>query len=209
MNENRDILPVRVCSFDVGEKNMACCELLEDATNDSYKILNWEIIDISDKSSSLEKVCYNIPKMILEKKYINFSNHIAIESQPRFNTRMRIISYALSTSLYCLSPDQNALNIKFISPTQKLKSLDVDLKASYSKRKKEAINECEKLLKTITNGSDYMSILSEKKKLDDFADCFLQAIVYIEEQKNQRNKKICKRRKKSSQVPRKKRKMSK
>lgn len=199
----RNILPIKVCSYDIGEKNMACCELVEDIMNNSYKILNWEIIDLTPKTNGkIEHICYNIPKMILDREYMFNARHLALESQPRFNTRMRIISYALATSFICLSKNKETLNIKFISPTQKLKRLDFDLKLSYKDRKREAIILCMKILNSMEDSKKYVDLLSEKKKLDDFADCFLQAIVYIEEQRATKNK--SKVEKKSSIVEKKK-----
>lgn len=87
--------------------------------------------------------------------------------------RMRTIQGMLTQYFICNGIE----NIKYISSQNKLKNYDVP-KKTYSERKKSGINIVSNYLKT--NKSSWECFYENHKKKDDLADCYLQAIYYID-----------------------------
>jgi hypothetical protein len=71
----------------------------------------------------------------------------------------------------------NYKNIEFISAQNKLKLFCDKKKTSYNERKKLSIEFCKDLL--IKNNKSEINYFLQHKKKDDLADCFLQGIYYL------------------------------
>ena len=83
---------------------------------------------------------------------------------------------------------KNITNIQFISASNKLKMFMGNKKTTYAERKKLSIEATKNILIDMqcdNNEKDkIIDIFNKHKKKDDLADCFLQAIWYIENIKN-------------------------
>ena len=70
------------------------------------------------------------------------------------------------------------IDIRFLSASNKLKSF-VSKGTNYSERKKIAVKECLSLLVDNVINATFIPFYKSHKKKDDLADCFLQAIYFI------------------------------
>lgn len=69
--------------------------------------------------------------------------------------------------------------IKYISAINKLKSFIGNKKTTYNERKKLGIEYCKKIISKQLQFKSWETFLSSQKKIDDFADSFLQGIYYL------------------------------
>jgi len=186
-----------ILSFDVGIKNLAYCQI-DSITKD---ILDWNIIDCSINKK--DNQC-QIIKLISELDSIpNLleSEIILIEKQPSFNPIMRIISnaiyvyfilrisYELNTDNYkkikilyysaknklklCTETDSYKKNEQYKNSNNRV--VKKDRAKNYYNNKKAAIEHTNILL---TN-DDFLTFFNKSKKKDDLADCYLQALAYL------------------------------
>lgn len=186
MKNVENFLPMKVCSFDIGEKNMACCELIEIPATKQAKILNWQIFDLSNGKKTKEpvqNVCRRLIAMIDDNLYLRTARRVVIEMQPNTNTRMRIISYALDSVFQTLAKARNyEIVVDFIHAVKKLSLYpnedQVTLKTNYKLRKKLSVELCKDFLKQHKDEKN-LKFLTNCKKADDYSDCYLQGVAYI------------------------------
>jgi len=161
-----------ILSFDVGIKNLAYCQL----DSNCKSILDWNVIDCTSINIIL--------KLISELDSISNlldTDLILIEKQPSFNPKMRIISTAIYVYFTLrINHEQNKkIKILYYSAKHKLKLCDVKLdkiyKSKYTYNKKVGIEQTKILL----NKSPFLDFFNSHKKKDDLADCYLQALAYI------------------------------
>jgi hypothetical protein len=90
--------------------------------------------------------------------------------------------------LYKQVLEGSTCQIRFMSATSKLqlgKMLDLDVrtltkaKSSYVQNKKRGIAYCSYFLRHCVNADAWKHVIDDRKKKDDVADCFLQAIYYL------------------------------
>lgn len=157
-------------SFDIGIKNLAYCML--DTTDKT--ILDWNIIDCSDKNETLKAI-----KELDSLPHLLCSDIILLEKQPSFNPKMRTMSTAIYVYFILrIQHEQNRLiKILFYAAKYKLKCCDIQIehktKSKYRQNKNLGIEHTRHLLLTHKN------FFESNKKKDDLADCYLQGISYI------------------------------
>lgn len=159
-----------ILSFDIGIKNLAYCMIdSEDKT-----ILDWHIIDCSDKNETLKaiKELDSLPHLLL-------SDIVILEKQPSFNPKMRTMSTAIYVYFVLrIQHEQNrSIKILFYAAKYKLKCCEVSIehkcKSKYRQNKNLGIEHTRYLLKS------HKDFFEKNKKKDDLADCYLQALSYI------------------------------
>ncbi len=159
---------------------------------DSYKVK-------SLKKKAVGSIDIDVLKVELIKKleerndFLNVDS-ILIENQPSMkNPKMKAISstlydYFLIRGIFDKERLQsNVKNVKFMSPSNKLKLADdsdskklIKLKGneakSYKLTKSLGVKYCRELISKYDN---WVGVFEQHKKKDDLADCFLQGLYYI------------------------------
>ena len=166
---------MKTLSFDVGMKNLAYCIV------DGEKIIEWDIITVL--SSYNETLCINLVKELDKYPSMLDANQVVIEKQPAKNNKMRIMEHLL-TSYFVIKgindKDKPMKKVKVYSAKFKLGTSTVRGKQNYSARKKLAVTRCAEFLKRSTQEEIFVNKFNKSKKKDDLADCFLQALSYID-----------------------------
>lgn len=159
-----------ILSFDIGIKNLAYCMI----DSEDKSILDWNVIDCSGSNETLRVI-----EELDQLEYLRDADIILLEKQPSFNPKMRNISTAIYVYfiLRIQHEQQRMAKIQFYAAKYKLKCCDIKIehktKDKYRQNKNLSIVHTRHLLKS---HSDFFE--SHKKK-DDLADCYLQAISYI------------------------------
>ena len=139
-----------------------------------FEYVNQEIAS----EMSLLEISISIKKNLIFhlNDYLEKIDVIIIENQigPLANKMCSI--QGMLTQFFVLN---NISNIQFISATNKLKNF-VKQKTSYHERKKISIEITRNLLNNLNIEQD---VFCKHSKKDDLADCLLQAIWYIQENK--------------------------
>lgn len=195
---------MKIVSIDVGARNLAVIVLESDVSPPTYASLQikyWNCIDIIELYGSTAKNSNKIPPHTiitmmckcldgLESHFTDL-DYVVIERQMRRASRNQLLGTAIMTYFIC---KYEKCSVQFIAASAKLKidthdlgckgtvSLfqnDKTLSASQNKtrRKKMAIQVCEEILKSNTNLG---LVIPSSSKKDDLADCFLQAIAFIQ-----------------------------
>ena len=189
-----------ILSFDVGIKNLAYCQV-DSITHD---ILDWNIIDCSVPKN--QDVIVRLIEELENNSNLLESDIILIEKQPSFNPQMRIISTAIYVYFTLrLNYEQNRkVKIIYYSAKNKLKicgeteslqnkndgKADGTLRGKKGKRKSYYYNKKAAIEQTKINLENkikdnqvfyniFLKFFNSNKKKDDLADCYLQAISYL------------------------------
>lgn len=181
-----------IVSFDMGICNLAYCILSindEDLKNEKgkYQIKEWKRVHLEGDRKNIEELSCSLLDIL---DYITFSvleeqsNVIwLIENQPAFKApTMKSLQIVIYT--YAMMMKKNfgeTHKAKFMSASSKLKLIEKRLgkiiEKEYKTHKDAAIKYTEQLIK---NDDDLMNIFNQEKKKDDLADCFLQALSFID-----------------------------
>jgi hypothetical protein len=192
---------VKIVSFDVGIVNLAYC--IVEKTNESIKILRWEIIALSEKGSTFSA---HIAKSGIAELYLTLiheldkrpwlldTDTVLIEKQPSFNPKMRIIAGCLQTYFYIRGivdkQEKMIRSVLFFSPKNKLKcytgpELDISskngkiVKGKYAQTKKMGVLIARSKLEEYSETPEWCTFFENSKKKDDLSDCYLQALTYL------------------------------
>lgn len=171
-------------SFDIGIKNLAYCQI----DTETKDILDWHILDCSGNKNAVLAVIEQLETApnLLE------SDIILLEKQPSFNPTMRMVSTAIYVYFTIRLNYENSLNTKimYYSAKHKLKicnSTEIldgktkvnpkqNRKKNYYLNKKAAVEETRILIYS----TGYLKFFEKSKKKDDLADCYLQALAYLQ-----------------------------
>ena len=171
---------MRIVSWDIGITNLAYC-LME-----NRNIIEWGIIDIREEGNPKKKDINKIGPILIEKmmtydKLINV-DYILIENQPVLkNPVMKSIQMILFAYYVMAKINHNRIkDIHLISASNKLKvyngpKIELNIKSSYSRRKKLAILHTNYFLK---DNFLKLSFLNQHKKKDDLCDTYLQSLYF-------------------------------
>lgn len=169
---------MKIVSIDIGIKNLAICVI-----DESLKIYDWKVIDISSSSKKTEisDLATNIYSGLDNNDWSDI-NHVLIENQPVLkNPTMKTVQilvygYFHSLKMRCVSE----LDVRFISARSKLTVDNVvtctKYKTKYKNSKMSSVLTTFEYLKD----HDMLCVFTDSKKKDDLADCFLQAVYFIQ-----------------------------
>ena len=203
--------------FNIDTKNVCCYKLKNDTCNKKSKFCNnfnyycnihakqeyknLELKEIKNKTVNkliFDNVKYNLIMELENRPSLLKANYVVIENQPSFkNPRMKSIAstiydyYLIRGIIDKNITKSNILEVKFISPSNKLKLIsDQDNKElikvknnqnnnsdskSYKLTKSLAIKYCAELIDHL---DDWKVFYNSHKKKDDLADSFLQGIYF-------------------------------
>lgn len=196
---------MKILSIDCGIKNLAYCVITLDENNEKsdleYSIEKWDVVDVLD-SEHVEKKkpdFYFTSERLIEMLYDTFSididfsgfDYVLIENQPvQKNPVMKSIQMIIYTFFLMMRHQFGQTTIiRLVSASNKLKVLKrplafsqkiVDCKNEYKKKKLMAVELCLHYLKEIMHDEVNLQKISTCNKKDDYADCFLQGIQFIE-----------------------------
>jgi hypothetical protein len=155
------------------------------------------IIHIKKSANDLDLISIgkNLKKELNKIEEMKTVTHVIIENQisPIAN-RMKTIQGMLAQYFIMNTPTNtnninditNDISIEFLSSSGKLKGFEKqneNISSEYKQHKKDAIYYCHSFLENEKFSSWKSHILHHKKK-DDLADCFLQGIWYLQNNKN-------------------------
>lgn len=107
-------------------------------------------------------------------------DYVLIENQiSTIATRMKTLQ-GMITQYFIM---RDVENIEFVSSTNKLKPFLDKKKTSYAERKKLGINITNKLISETGGLHHWIDTFQKSKKKDDLADCFLQGLWFMKENK--------------------------
>ena len=164
---------MKLCSFDVGIKNLAYS-----ITEDSV-IHHWEVFDISYNSN--EGLCVALVKALNLRPHLLQCHRVIIEKQPSRNNKMRIVEHLLQAYFIIkgvLDDNSPMAHATTYSPKHKLGSDSHKGASGYRERKKLGVQRCKAFLEQTQQPSPIMELFAKSKKQDDLADCLLQALSF-------------------------------
>ena len=192
---------MRVLSIDCGIKNLAYC-ILSLNTGLEYSIEQWNVVDVLDTSNINHKKkpdFYLTSERLVEMLYDTFSidadfsgfDYVLIENQPvQKNPVMKSIQMIIYTFFLMMRHQfGHETIIRLVSATNKLKVLKrplvtstkiTECKNEYKKKKLMAVELCTHYLKEVMKDEANLEKISTCNKKDDYADCFLQGVQFIE-----------------------------
>lgn len=184
---------VRVLSFDVAICNLAYCLIELDTDTGKYDVITWEVInlkaDMDSKKQDFETTSKKLVQVLNQKFDADLHIDIVlIENQPVIkNPVMKSVQMMIYTFFLIKSLQRSfEMDVKLVSARNKLKvvhrptDMNIEASSSYQKNKKEAICIANHYLQCILQKDELISLFQQHKKKDDLADCFLQAIWFIE-----------------------------
>lgn len=172
---------MKICSFDIGIKNLAYCILDQDS-----KINYWEVINL--EASTETEITEKLIEIFDERDFLLECDIIVIEKQPSFNPKMKMLSHVLHCYFVLRGiVDRNITHSKiekitFISPKNKLKVytgpyVKVRAQTPYARTKRLGIEYCKYM---ITEEEEcFKDLFKRTKKKDDLADCYMQGVYYL------------------------------
>jgi hypothetical protein len=194
-----------IASFDIGIYNLAYCVLSVDSCPDckcngdaslAAKILDWGILCTKDTPNKVDMntIARNLIALLFEK--LSDQNYnidvVLIENQPCMkNPTMKSVQMIVYT-FFMMQNHINGQNIdvKFISAGNKMKvkykcdTSSITSASKYQVNKKTVVMYAMHYLELTkdVNGS-WIDVFMKEKKRDDLADCYAQALHYIENMK--------------------------
>ena len=174
---------MRLLSWDIGINNLSYCLLEKDDSESGFKILDWDIIDVSTETKKTTDILYNIPIELDKRNDKGFFkvDYVLIENQPCLkNPKMKSVQLGVYCYFLMRGMIDSTINystikdIIFVSAQCKLSIYDgpevvLTVKSKYTQRKKLAIAHTKYFLEHYDEQRDYMT--SHKKK-DDLCDSF-------------------------------------
>lgn len=149
-----------------------------------YNNNKWDkIVNKKQNASKIDLISIgrNLHSKLNLNEHLNNATHVIIENQisPIAN-RMKTIQGMIAQHFISLGIN----HIEFVSSGNKLKELEKisNAKTSYKQNKQDGIIHCNKILEQKFENR-WMIHFNNSHKKDDLADCFLQAIWFIEKNK--------------------------
>lgn len=146
-------------------------ESLIDALCSKYKTA-LELPKVSE--ISFTNICKGIIKHLVPLLETYDITTILIENQP---SRIAPVMKNVQSALTMFFVTQNCKNIRYMSACNKLKKNKGTGPTDYATRKRTAVE----LIRSQLNDSPFVKVFEEYTKKDDLADCYLQAISYLED----------------------------
>lgn len=178
-------------SFDCGLYNLAWT-IFHIENKNKYSVYDWGIISLNSGKKKTDFEYYN--RVLLEKlielfqihDFIPHFEYVLIENQTTISPTNKNISVIIYTFFNMLAINTKHIEIKFISPSNKLKVANkpelpiFNIKNKYQIRKKTAIIYAEYYLVNVLYDNEKFLEFQKNNKRDDLADSLLQGIYFIE-----------------------------
>lgn len=175
-----------ILSFDVGYRNLAYC--LASVTDDQFTIKKYGLKDFG----KVRSVCQLVPNLItfLRNTFTDCNwDYVVIENQ--VGSKLRSIQFVIQTYFETVKPVESsavtvvAATVKFVGCTEKIDT------RTYAKRKDASVEVVTRLLFGGGEDSDEKKWFFSHDKLDDLADCLLQAVGFCKKKKILRGEFVC------------------
>lgn len=181
-------------SFDIGMKNLAVCVF-----DKSRNILEWKVMDITNqpkhntkkKKNDLISLGRNLKLemdilmatiALLTLKDNNPPNFLILLENQIAPKASNMKSIQCMVMQYFIDVCDESAEIKFVSSKIKSSLFIMDKPSSpltYAQRKRKAVETCGEMIKA----TSWNPLFTAKKtKKDDLADCYLQAVAYMQQQ---------------------------
>lgn len=168
-----------ILSFDIGIRNLAFCEIV------NHKLQKWDIISLRGKNEKLD-FDETMKRLLASLEACwpagsRLPDHVLLENQPCMkNPTMKSVQvfiyayFAMIGSKPQLFSASNKLKVAKNVEGKKQKAA-----IPYGEKKKLAVNLARSYLQD-GNESEWIAFFEKQKKKDDYGDCYLQAIYFIE-----------------------------
>lgn len=164
---------MKVCSFDVGMKNLAF------AVTDGEQILDWQLVALDPKTPG--GICVALVHALDGHPVLQTCDVALIEKQPSRNNKMRVIE-ALIQSYFvirCIAIENPTMKKAVVySSKHKLGRDTFKGSGGYRERKKLGVTRCACFLEETQQNQRFVKLFNSSKKKDDLADSLLQALSY-------------------------------
>lgn len=175
---------IRVLSFDVGAKNLACCLLRvgADPQGADDRIERWQVLCVPDQEpATVLRVLRGL------ETWTRRCTDVVIERQPLKNPQMTKLQHYLE--MYCCAVLDKPVHVQdakhklaFAAATRHWPGDVGDRGWTYALRKKLSVQTTTAFLAAQAGeygpGHEGVSAFRAAKKKDDYADCYLQAMAY-------------------------------
>jgi len=150
-----------------------------------------DTIQINSKQMCLITIGRNMKRILDEMPFFDGLTHVIMENQiSTMASRMKTVQGQLTMYFIMKNEDSQTPKIEYISSFNKLKHFVktksdtnelpvISEREKYNQHKKDAIFYTREILDKFPLLTNWKHVLDNKKK-DDFADCFLQGIWYID-----------------------------
>ena len=173
-----------VASFDVGILNFAFTVLCITA-NQAPKVLVWRNVCLGSSKSSLSNIIQMMVRLLEKEEHLADVSKVVIERQPPNNVKLRALSHAIETYFLtrtAITPSKHT-DVFFFDARSKSKLQvegipAVDLSCNYRQRKQRSIEYARDIVEAYFPG--WSDMFSKSSKQDDLADCFIQALAFVQ-----------------------------
>jgi hypothetical protein len=166
---------MRICSFDIGEKNFAYCVANCVATVDNSSAITIDAVHHHDvvckKRQTVEESCIMLSHILDDDPLICKCDVMLIEQQTQVNIRAQRLSQHVWSSLFAKYGKKPI----FVSPRLKFSYFLETKTLNYNERKKWSVN---KMMHLLNSNKDIIDQIQVFKKKDDIADAILQLFAW-------------------------------
>ncbi len=178
-------------SFDIGINNLAFCELAVPKDTPSNivrtRIIKWEIISLREPK---EKIDFDemMKRLLVQLRTrwpqgSQLPDRVLLENQPCMkNPTMKSIQVFIY-AYFAMVSMPGLLTPQLFSASNKLKVKRNTLLKTGQKQKTVSYGEKKKMAIAVTRlyvSDDWLTFFEKQKKKDDYSDCYLQAVYYVE-----------------------------
>lgn len=190
----------RVISFDVGERNLAFCDVVtsDGAQCTPYRLGRYDISTTagSKTGSTIAAACSNMVSTLSQLFGGDYDlrdvDHIIIEQQMgRDNIRMKVLSHIIQTyfDMQKIQDDKLRFDIRFVSPKSRdvliSETIDSELIKNVS-RKYASVMAAAKIFP-----KEFDVFAQTAAKQDDLADAMLNALIFVRLMMAKTNSRTC------------------
>jgi hypothetical protein len=175
---------MKICSFDIGEKNFAYCIALSQSQTVVVDSVHHHDI-VYKKHQTVPESCVKISQILEEDPQVQQCDVVLIEQQTHANLRAVQLAQHVWSWFYAKFGKKPI----FIAPRLKFTHFAESRKLNYYQRKKWSIQKILQILTTndpsdpeetkIITGTDVITHIQTLKKKDDVADAILQLFAWL------------------------------
>lgn len=164
---------MKICSFDVGIKNLSFAVVQDGRLHD------WKLVDLKHQAGG--DLCLSVVRALDGHPALLQCDVALVEKQPSKNNKMRIVE-ALIQAYFVIrgvaSEDSSIKKAVVYSSKHKLGGESHRGSSGYRERKKLSVTRCKAFLDATGQDDAFVQLFLGSKKQDDLADCLLQALSY-------------------------------